>query len=113
MRTKLFALGGAALLATLPLTVSAGSASASSVCRAGSVCTWTGNNFGGTKATSRVNPSPGCNPWSGKTVSNQTKRTIRVYSDVSCYGQYVDIKPKNWAQTKPTSKIKSIAVMGP
>ncbi|MFJ2744939.1 peptidase inhibitor family I36 protein [Streptomyces sp. NPDC087440] len=113
MRKKMLAFGGAALLALLPVSAATGTASASSVCRAGSVCTWSKNDFGGTKRTSRVNPSPGCNPWSGKTVSNQTKRTIRLYSDVSCYGSHNDVKPKHWGQTKPGATVKSIAVIGP
>ncbi|MCX4640875.1 peptidase inhibitor family I36 protein [Streptomyces platensis] len=112
MKTKLIALGGAALIATLPIAT-AGTASASSVCRKGSVCTWSKNDFGGTKRTSGLNPSPGCYPWNGKTVSNQTKRTIRVYSDTSCYGKRVDIKSGHWGQTKPGATIKSIAVIGP
>jgi len=112
MRTKLIALGGAALIATLPLAT-AETASASSVCRKGSVCTWSKNDFGGTKSTSGLNPSSGCYPWSGKTVSNQSKRTIRVYSDVSCSGKRVDIKSGHWGQTKPGATIKSIAVIGP
>ncbi|MEU8780663.1 peptidase inhibitor family I36 protein [Streptomyces sp. NPDC048637] len=112
MRTKLIALGGAALIATLPL-LATDTASASSVCRKGSVCTWSKNDFGGKKSTSGLNPSPGCYPWGGKTVSNQTKKKIRVYSDVSCNGKQVDIKPGHWGQTKPGATIKSIAVLGP
>ncbi|MET7620000.1 peptidase inhibitor family I36 protein [Streptomyces sp. NPDC005408] len=112
MRTKLIALGGAALIATLPFATETASAAAPA-CRAGSVCTWSQNDFHGTKRTSGLNPSPGCYPWGGKTVSNQTKRTIRVYSDVSCYGKHVDIKSKHWGQTKPGATIKSIAVLGP
>ncbi|MFF0739333.1 peptidase inhibitor family I36 protein [Streptomyces sp. NPDC004111] len=111
MRTKLIALGGAALIALLPAATAHAADSPS--CRNGSVCTWSQNDFRGTKRTSGLNPSPGCKAWSGKTVSNQTKRTIRVYSDVSCYGQYVDIKSKHWGETKPSSTIKSIAVLGP
>ncbi|MEW9517424.1 peptidase inhibitor family I36 protein [Streptomyces tubercidicus] len=111
MKTKLVALGGAALIATLPLATST-PASASSACRKGSVCTWSKNDFGGTKATSGLNPSPDCYPWGGKTVSNQTKRNIRVYSDASCSGKRVDIKSGHWGQTKPGATIKSIAVMG-
>ncbi|MGW2410862.1 peptidase inhibitor family I36 protein [Streptomyces tubercidicus] len=112
MKTKLIALGGAALIATLPLATST-TASASSACRKGSVCTWSKNDFGGTKATSGLNPSPGCYPWGGKTVSNQAKRNIRVYSGASCSGKRVDIKSGHWGQTKPGATIKSVAVMGP
>jgi hypothetical protein len=112
-RTMLASLGGVALLATLALPVTSAPASASAMCRDGSVCTWTANDFGGTKLTSRVNPGPGCYPWGGKTVSNQTTKTIRVYSGASCYGKRVDIAPGHWGQTKPGATIVSIAVMGP
>lgn len=46
-------------------------------------------------------------------MSNQTSRTIRVYSKTSCTGEYVDIKSGNWGQTKPGATINSIAVLGP
>lgn len=107
------AAGLAALIAALTLPLATETAAAATLCRSGSVCTWSQNDFGGTKRTSRVNPPPGCNAWGGKTVSNQTKRTIRVYSDVSCSGAYVDIKPGHWGQTKPGARINSIAVLGP
>ena len=111
-RTKLIALGGAALLATLPLPIATQSASASEMCRDGSVCTWSGNDFSGTKRTSRVDPGSGCYPWGGKTVSNQTSKTIRVYSGGECRGKQVDIKSGHWGQTKPGATINSIAVLG-
>ncbi len=111
--TKLISLGGAAVLATLSLPLGTGSASASEMCRDGSVCTWSGNDFSGTKRTSRVNPPSGCFPWGGKTVSNQTSKTIRVYSGGECSGKQVDIKPHHWGQTKPGATINSIAVLGP
>ena len=114
MRTKLISLGSAVILATLTLPIAAsGPASASETCRSGSVCTWSGNDFEGTKRTSRLNPSSGCYPWGGKTVSNQTSKTIRVYSGESCTGKRVDIEPEHWGQTKPGATIISIAVLGP
>ena len=112
LRTKLISLGAATLLATATLPFAAATASASEICRAGSVCTWSGNDFGGTKRTSRLNPSSGCYPWGGKTVSNQTTKTIRVYSGASCYGKQVDIESGHWGQTKPGATINSIAVLG-
>jgi hypothetical protein len=111
-RAKVLSLGGAVLLATLTLPVGAGPASASDLCREGSVCTWSRNDFTGTKRTSRVNPSSGCYPWGGKTVSNQTIKTIRVYSGESCTGKQVDIASHHWGQTKPGATIVSIAVLG-
>lgn len=106
---------GLATLALLFPTVSAQAATDTTAasCREGSVCTWSKNDFGGTKFTSRLYPEPGCNHWNGKTVSNQSGRTIRVYSDVSCTGQYVDIQTNHWAQTVPGATINSIAVLGP
>lgn len=101
------------LSALIASPAGAADTSAAASCRDGSVCTWSENDFGGTKRTSRVDPSPGCNPWGGKTVSNQTARTIRVYSKTSCTGEYVDIKSGNWGQTKPGATINSIAVLGP
>ncbi len=111
-RTMLASLGGAALLATMALPIAATPASASAMCRDGSVCTWTGNDFTGSKATSRKDPGPGCYPWWGKTVSNQTSKTIRVYSETGCYGKWVDIPSGHWGQTKPSAYIFSIAVFG-
>lgn len=111
-RTRLLSLGGAALLATLTLPLGSAPAEASAMCRDGSVCTWSGNDFSGTKRTSRLNPSSGCYPWGGKTVSNQTSKTIRVYSGASCSGKRVDIASGHWGQTKPGATIVSIAVLG-
>jgi len=113
MRTKIIALLGAAFVAALTLPLTAGTASAATMCRDGSVCTWSGNDFGGTKRTSRLNPEPGCYPWGGKTVSNQSTKKITVYSDSGCWGQEVDIQPGHWGQTKPGATINSIAVWGP
>lgn len=111
-RTKIVSFGSVALLAALPLSLPAGSASAATICRSGSVCTWSGNDFAGPKRTSRVHPGPGCYPWGGKTVSNQSGRTIRVYSGGMCSGKHVDIATGHWAQTKPSATIASIAVLG-
>ncbi len=48
-----------------------------------------------------------------KSVSNQTTKTIRVYSGASCYGKQVDIELRgHWGQTKPGATINSIAVLG-
>lgn len=111
MRNKLIAIGGTALIAALPLLATE-SASAAEKCREGSVCTWSKNNFGGTKKTSGKNPSAGCKTsWGGKTVSNQTSRTIKVYSGNSCNGQMEILKPNHWGQTESGQTIHSIRVL--
>ncbi|MEU6575611.1 peptidase inhibitor family I36 protein [Streptomyces sp. NPDC046805] len=109
MRKRLLALAGATLIATLPLT--AQTASASSTCASRAVCDWTKPNFGGTKHTHR-NPSPACNPWGGRTVSNQSVHRITLYRKPSCYGDHFDIKPGHYAQSTPW-EVMSIGVWGP
>ncbi|MDF1603826.1 peptidase inhibitor family I36 protein [Nocardioides sp. YIM 152315] len=112
-RKRLVTAGITAVLATFTVPLAAPPpASAAPLCRDGSVCTWTGNDFTGTKRTSGLNPEGGCYPWGGKTVSNQSGHTITVYSKGSCYGKRVQIADGHWGQTKPGATIQSIAVNG-
>ncbi|MQY13082.1 hypothetical protein SRB5_32220 [Streptomyces sp. RB5] len=107
MRLRLLALAGATALATLALN--GGPAVAATKCASGSLCTWSGTNFTGTKHT--YNTSPGCGPASGRSVSNQSGHTIRVHSSTSCYGSYFTLKSGYSSSSTPFA-IKSIAVYG-
>lgn len=112
-RKRLVTAGIVAVLTTFTAPLAAPSpSSAATLCREGSVCTWSGNDFTGTKRTSHLNPESGCYPWGGKTVSNQSGHPITVYSEPSCYGKRVQIADSHWAQTKPGATIESIAVNG-
>ncbi|MFJ9587220.1 peptidase inhibitor family I36 protein [Streptomyces acidicola] len=108
MKMRLFALTGAALIATLPLTT-AQSASAAASCASGYVCTWSKAEFAGTKHT--YNKSNGCYPRSGRSVSNQTGKLITVYREDSCYGDKFDIKTGHYSEKTPWP-VKSMAVLG-
>ncbi|MFE5919779.1 peptidase inhibitor family I36 protein [Streptomyces sp. NPDC056468] len=98
MSKRLFALAGATLIAMLPLSTE--TASASSVCQRGAVCTWSKAGFGGHKLT-HANPSPGCYNWGGRTISNQRSVRITVYRDGSCRGDHYDIKPGHYSDPTP------------
>jgi hypothetical protein len=107
MRMRLFALAGATLIATLPLTTQ--TASAATKCASGKICTWPKADFGGTKRT--YGKDNGCYPRSGRSVSNQSGKLITVYKDASCYGSHFDIKPGHYSDKTPWP-VKSMAVWG-
>jgi hypothetical protein len=107
-KLRLFALAGAALIATLPVTT-AQSASAVTRCSSGYVCTWSGASFAGTKHS--YNNAHGCYPRSGRSVSNQTGKLITVYREESCYGDRIDIRSGHYSENTPW-RVKSMAVWG-
>lgn len=108
MRLRLFTLAGVTLIATLPVTT-AQSASATTRCASGYVCTWSNADFGGTKHS--YNNSNGCYPRSGRSVSNQTGKLITVYREASCRGDRVDIRTGHYSERTPW-RVKSMAVWG-
>ncbi|WP_216590686.1 peptidase inhibitor family I36 protein [Streptomyces brasiliscabiei] len=108
MRMRLFALAGAALIATLPLTT-AQQASAATRCPSGYVCTWTQASFEGTKRT--YDKSNGCYPRGGRSVSNQTGKDITLYREASCYGDKITITTGHYSERTPWP-VKSMAVLG-
>jgi hypothetical protein len=104
VRKRSLLLAGAALAATLPFA-SAPPASAAAVCPQGKLCTWVKANFSGTRED-RTTPGHGCFPpqagsSSIRTVSNQSGKTITVYSDTSCYGSKVVIKTGQYSSSLP------------
>ncbi|MFG2948816.1 peptidase inhibitor family I36 protein [Streptomyces adustus] len=107
MRMRLFALAGVTAIAALPLT--APSASAAPRCPSLYVCTWTKADLGGTMHT--YNNDSGCYPRSGRSVSNQTGKTITIYKEASCYGSHVDIKTGHYSANTPWP-VASMAVWG-
>ncbi|MEU3842027.1 peptidase inhibitor family I36 protein [Streptomyces sp. NPDC028635] len=104
MRKRSLLLAGAALTATLPFA-SMQPASAATVCAQGKLCTWVKANFSGNRED-RTTPEHGCFPpqvrsRSIRTVSNQSGKTITVYSDTSCYGSKVVIKTGQYSSSLP------------
>ncbi|MFF8426290.1 peptidase inhibitor family I36 protein [Streptomyces sp. NPDC016566] len=103
MRKRSLLLAGAALAATLPFA-SVQPASAATVCPQGKVCTWVKRNFEG--ARNDLKPTGhGCFPVNAsdavRTVSNQSGRTITVYSDTSCYGSELVLKTGHFSSSLP------------
>ncbi|MEU6218326.1 peptidase inhibitor family I36 protein [Streptomyces sp. NPDC047022] len=101
--------GAAALLTALPLT--AQPASASSTCATGAVCEWNGSNFGGAKYVLN-RPTPGCYPFGGRTVSNQSTHRITLYRQPSCLGDHFDLKPGHYTSNAPWP-VAAVGVWGP
>ncbi|MBE4738166.1 peptidase inhibitor family I36 protein [Streptomyces caniscabiei] len=108
MKPRLLALVGATVMAILPLTT-AQPASAATRCPQNYACSWTSANFEGTRRLQ--NNSSGCNPFSGRSVSNQTGRLITIYRDESCYGDRIDIRTGHYSANTPW-RFKSVAVWG-
>ncbi|GGY44876.1 peptidase inhibitor family I36 protein [Streptomyces djakartensis] len=102
MRKRSLLLAGAALAATLPFA-SVQPASAATVCPQGKVCTWVKKDFDGNRKD-RTTPGHGCNPVQDggiRTVSNQSGKTITVYSDTGCYGSTVVIRSGQYSSSLP------------
>ncbi len=104
VRKRSLLLAGAALAATLPFA-SVQPASAATVCAQGKLCTWTKVNLSGTREN-RTTPGHGCNPPQAgsnsiRSLSNQSGKTITVYSDTGCYGREVVIKSGQYSSALP------------
>ncbi|MFD9935473.1 peptidase inhibitor family I36 protein [Streptomyces massasporeus] len=104
VRKRSLFLAGAALAASLPF-VSVQPASAATVCPQGKLCTWTGANLSGTREN-RTTPGHGCFPPQARSnsirsLSNQSGKTITVYSDTSCYGRTVVIRSGQYSDSLP------------
>ncbi|WP_457459935.1 peptidase inhibitor family I36 protein [Streptomyces sp. TE5632] len=104
MRKRSLLLAGAALAATLPFA-SMQPASAATVCPQGKVCTWVKADFSGARED-RTTPGHGCFPPQEKsssirTLSNQSGKSITVYSDTGCYGSTVVIKTGQYSSSLP------------
>ncbi|QTD99654.1 peptidase inhibitor family I36 protein [Streptomyces cyanogenus] len=104
MRKRSLLLAGAALAATLPFAA-VQPASAASVCATGKVCAWTGANFTGTRydrtASEHGCDAPGPVNTSFRTISNQSRFNVTVYSEDGCYGSTVVIRSGHYSGSLP------------
>ncbi|MDT3395944.1 peptidase inhibitor family I36 protein [Streptomyces sp. B1866] len=109
MKKRLLALvGAAAIAAGLPLTAQA--ASTDTRCPQGDVCGWPRPNFGGPVEILH-NPEPGCDSLNARSVSNQSRHRITLYSDYSCRGQHFDLTHGHYSASTPWT-VKSVAIWG-
>ncbi|MEU3712869.1 peptidase inhibitor family I36 protein [Streptomyces catenulae] len=100
MKKRLSTLACATLLTLLPLTVPT-AAQAAGKCPKNDVCGWAQPHLKGKRYKQNTAGDHGCFPFTGRSVSNQSRYVTTFYRGSGCYGATFKLKPGTYSAKTP------------